>query len=462
MTIQIIDNSGVEEVLNFDYRNSEVKFSFQELKNYIKNCFTETINQLLPLINNTNALTVKINLEQQKSGKNYVTLASYDAYLSSMDVFVFYIYFDSLKELSNVINKQLNYPEIDLQFKSTLLHECIHALDLKSIKKSDKFFDKEYRLTKNKTDFFRNDADASEKYLYDFQWRFLNCIEVFRNEGIATLGEDLFSDIHEKITIDEYHSRIDKFGNYINSVCEICLNDNTLSQLKKVNASENLNNIKLASYSLGKYSLIKVIEKTIPEKQDTINKLISFYTQQTEISYTEKIDILKLLFEIDMSEYLNGILQFSFTDEELTKKYYNNILNCCCIIQNEKNEVGVSLFTKHIFISVYNNSIEDYINLMKNTVGYAMETEEINQLYNEFLNKDDTEDIIKNIKHLCKPLLHQLNTQQCEISRWALTYLLDDEDLIHDELTNLGYQDDAMVLNSALKFIKINNNTFAV
>jgi len=99
---------------------------------------------------------------------------------------------------------------------------------------------------------------------------------------------------------------------------------------------------------------------------------------------------------------------------------------------------------------------------MKNTVGYAMETEEINQLYNEFLNKDDTEDIIKNIKHLCKPLLHQLNTQQCEISRWALTYLLDDEDLIHDELTNLGYQDDAMVLNSALKFIKINNNTFAV
>ena len=462
MTIQIIDNSGVEEVLNFDYRNSEVKFSFQELKNYIKNCFTETINQLLPIINNTNALTVKINLEQQKSGKNYVTLASYDAYLSSMDVFVFYIYFDSLKELINVINKQLNYSEIDLQFKSTLLHECVHALDLKSIKKSDQFYENEYRLTKNKTDFFSNDADSSEKYLYDFQWRFLNCIEAFRNEGIATLGEDLFSHSHEKITIDEYHSRINEFGNYINSVCEICLSDNTPYQLKKENASEQLNNIKLASYSLGKYSLIKVIEIAFPEKEDTVNQLISFYTGKTELSNTEKIEILKFLFEIDMSEYINGILQIPFTDEDLTKNYYKNILECCCVIQNEKNDSGISLFTKHIFISAYNNSLEDYINLMKNTVGYAMETEEINQLYNEFLNKDDTEDIIKNIKQLCKPLLQQLNTQQCEVSRWALTYLLDDEDLIHDELSNLGYQDDAMVLNSALNFLKINSSTIAI
>jgi len=76
MTIQVIDNSGVEELLNFDYRNSDIKISFQELRTYIKNCFSETINQLSPLIKNINTLTVKINLEQKKSGKNYVTLAS--------------------------------------------------------------------------------------------------------------------------------------------------------------------------------------------------------------------------------------------------------------------------------------------------------------------------------------------------------------------------------------------------
>ena len=193
MTIQIIDNSGVEQVLDFDNRNLEIKNLFQELRTYVKNCFSDTIKQLSPLINNSDSLHVKINLEQQKLGTNYVTLASYDAHLSSNDLFVFYIYYDSIKELIKVIGKQANYPAIDLQFKSTLLHECVHALDLKSIKKSDQFYENEYRLTKNKTDFFRNDGDSSEKYLYDFQWRFLNCIEVFRNEGIATLGEDLFS-----------------------------------------------------------------------------------------------------------------------------------------------------------------------------------------------------------------------------------------------------------------------------
>jgi hypothetical protein len=424
------------------------------LRTYIKNCFSETINQLSPLIKNINTLTVKINLEQKKSGKNYVTLASYDAYLSSNDLFVFYIYYDSIKELINIIRKQKNFHEIELQFKSTLLHECIHALDLNSIKKSNNFYEKEYRLAKNKTDFFRNDVDLTERYLYDFQWEFLNFIEVFRNEGIATLGVDLFSNKYNKITIDEYNLYINEFGYYINSICEICLKNNSSNQFKTENANEKLTNIKLTSYSHGKYSLIKVLENTFPEKHITINNIISFYTGQYNLSYSEKIEILTLLFEIDMSEYLNGILQINYSDKELTKKYYNNILECCSIIQNEKNDKGLSIFTKSIFISVYNNSLEDYINLMESTVGYAMETDEINQLYNEFLNKDDTEDIIKNIKLLSKPLHHQLNTRQCEISRWALTYLLDDEDLIHDKLTNLGYQDDAIILNSAIKLLK--------
>ena len=105
--------------------------------------------------------------------------------------------------------------------------------------------------------------------------------------------------------------------------------------------------------------------------------------------------------------------------------------------------------------------MDDYLKLMKNTVGYTMDKEEINQLYIYFKQKEENEDIIKQIKYQSEILLSRLNNKGCEISKWALTYLLDDEDLIHDELTFLGYQDDALILNAAIKLLKMNHNISA-
>jgi uncharacterized membrane protein YkvA (DUF1232 family) len=41
-----------------------------------------------------------------------------------------------------------------------------------------------------------------------------------------------------------------------------------------------------------------------------------------------------------------------------------------------------------------------------------------------------------------------------EIAKWALTYLLDDEDLIYDDISIIGWQDDWLVLNAALNIIE--------
>ena len=40
-----------------------------------------------------------------------------------------------------------------------------------------------------------------------------------------------------------------------------------------------------------------------------------------------------------------------------------------------------------------------------------------------------------------------------EIAQWALTYLLDDEDLVYDKITILGWQDDWLVLDAAIRII---------
>jgi len=55
---------------------------------------------------------------------------------------------------------------------------------------------------------------------------------------------------------------------------------------------------------------------------------------------------------------------------------------------------------------------------------------------------------------LSSHLLNKRNQSNHEVIDWALTYLLDDEDLIHDRLSFLGLQDDWMVVEGAHFLIK--------
>jgi len=63
------------------------------------------------------------------------------------------------------------------------------------------------------------------------------------------------------------------------------------------------------------------------------------------------------------------------------------------------------------------------------------------------------EDILVDIQQKAEKLLPLAINENNPIAIWALTYLYDDQDLVHDQIAILGYQDDWLVVDAALRLI---------
>ena len=93
---------------------------------------------------------------------------------------------------------------------------------------------------------------------------------------------------------------------------------------------------------------------------------------------------------------------------------------------------------------------------MKSTV-FSVMPKEIIKLFGDFKRLDiggSREDIYQEIIVLGERLIEKFDKNE-KIVSWALTYLLDDEDLVHDNLNYVGLQDDWFVLNAATHLISI-------
>ena len=67
------------------------------------------------------------------------------------------------------------------------------------------------------------------------------------------------------------------------------------------------------------------------------------------------------------------------------------------------------------------------------------------------LYESAVDDTLKDKVHsLFTVMTTEKNQAKREIAQWALTYLFDDEDLIHDNIQGLGLVDDMLVLDKAI------------
>jgi uncharacterized membrane protein YkvA (DUF1232 family) len=94
-----------------------------------------------------------------------------------------------------------------------------------------------------------------------------------------------------------------------------------------------------------------------------------------------------------------------------------------------------------------------FIETIREVIGSKMSLDEISDGYKSFLQKEYPEDIVQRIRQKADYLYALAIKENNEVAIWALTYLLDDQDLIHDELSVLGWQDDWMVVEGAWRII---------
>ncbi len=457
MNIDIIDNAGALNVLQYEFNQKGIELNKGEVISTINNSFKKKYSIIKPLFLDNQPKKIVINLEQRSSSENSIHLARIDIEISSLDQFVFYVYLDSLEKIANSIhNKNSTFDDL-ISFENTVLHELIHAADLFTLKKIDDLLEKEARLSKRGSAFEISliDKKNDEKLNYHpIHWHFLNSINRFRNEGIAVLGEKLFGTIEYRIYGDNQTELLFFIKELMDKIQFITFN-NLFSLNSSQEVYDELYELSLHAYNIGDIIVLKLIGEIEPELSDLTKKALKYILiddiHKPTVDEAEKI--MKIAFQIDLTDYLSGLIGYHFQEINQTLMSKGSLFEYCSFIQDELNKDGINSFSKNIAISGQNKSIESFIDLMKKTVFSKMSTEEIVVGYNQFILIESEENIVKTIKNQAELLHKRVIKDNCEIAHWALTYLLDDEDLVFDKIAIVGWQDDWLVLDAALRII---------
>lgn len=453
MELKILDNAGIRQTLDFDYRKIESKNLYgdilTEIKKIVKSEF-EKIAELLPDLEN---LKIKISLEQESKTDSHTRLACFNLAISSETEFVFSVYYSSIKQLANKILKIEDNENYSLD--TTILHELIHAVDFNTLKETYLLETNDISLSK-KPGFYKLNENELNTHNVNVQWGFLYYFTTFRNEGIAILGEKLLGSGEVAFKRDDLENLLKLFKFQISEVLNMSTDLHFYNEIEKHEVWKELDKIYLNAYRYGDIVMLVLMATLHPELVQKCSKAQNYILgkSKNELSKSDIHTLLKTAMDIDVSEYINGILRHPFFDEKQSLISRKQLFECCAIIQDDSNNDGISLFAKTIGVIGYNQSSASFIETMKATIGSCMSVEEIQELYTVFNEKSFPEDIFESVKKMAQELYPLAVANNNEIAKWALTYLLDDEDLIHDEITIIGMQDDWLVLDAALNIIK--------
>lgn len=450
-TISIIDQSGVQQALDFDYRHQNHKTLYNNIRSEIKKVFVQKIDLIASLFPEVK-IKINVNLEQEKKDDTSETLASFDSERSGNGIFVFHVYYSTIRQIADSKLLIGDYT-ITHSFSDTILHELIHAADLSILKESNAVREHSYRLHGSDSKQLLRNLNAPN-YEWNVQWAMLLFFQIFRNEGIAMLGEHLLdenSDLKIERPIEKVMIR---FKENLNQVFQLCAGLKFYNNLETTKAHQMLRELSIEAYQYGDLILLELVKTLHPEENIRVDNLI----QQLSVNTTNNIDkqdsllFIKLAMQIDLSEYVQAIFNNEMlnSNEPLSKQ---QLLECCAIIQNNSQNELISIFSKNIGICGFNKNSELFIDTIREVIGSKMSAEEIAESYQSFLQKDYPEDIVQSIRQMASQLLPLALYENNEVAIWALTYLLDDQDLIHDELSVLGWQDDWMVVDVAYRVL---------
>ncbi len=453
MEIKIIDSCGAIHRLDFDFRKYDTKNLYYKSFNLIKNSFRTEFEKIKTFFLFNEQVKFKISLEEEKIKGEATVLASFDVSLSSELEYVFLIYYSTL---SDIAKKVLNLDsDINNLFEDTILHELIHAIDLNTLKKTHAIETNDLRLSKRESDFKLNNFN-DKKYDITLQWAVLSFFETFRNEGIAVLGQKLFSN-NEIISLNKTLDEILKFFRIlINRVLSLSVDLKFYNTLEKGNLLTELNELALNAYLIADTILLTIIQTSSLDLSSICEKTLDYilFNKGKKPSADEIKQLMAFAIDIDMSEYINAVMKHPFNIEgrEIINK--KQLLECCALIQDDSNYDAIDSFSKNIGIIGYNKSGDNFIKLMRESIGSCMSLGEIEENYLAFSNKTYVDEIVLSIKLMAEKL-YKLALNQNDIAKWALTYLLDDEDLIHDNIAIIGWQDDWVVLDSAMRILDL-------
>jgi uncharacterized membrane protein YkvA (DUF1232 family) len=453
MKIKLVFEDKFYSAINLNNDFSCVGKTIFDVERQITDDFRRVFDTMLPIHSSEYHYDlIEINFIEYHTKENEDTLGyfSHEKTIKN-SAYNFGLYYDTCKEY--LINKWSDKEDINKKYVGLWEHEIIHMLDFKLItnfrEDRNKFMKKEFKPTPTYSPFF-DYTDKPKDY-----WYLLDIINLMRVEGLATLYECLLGFREDNIQSFEKfkESLIFQFQVIINFV-------ENVKYFKSNEHKQHADLIKLIRslcYETGKWIMLHILSNKEEVVCNTTSKQI-LKTGNFKVNLEECNSIMKEALKIDFTEFLSMLLQLSNPEKQFFNSY--QLLEDISKLSGGKisNQVSNDLFLLYC-TSRANNKME-FIEILSKYVGAKMKEDEIIESYTDLKTNNKSNNYLDNTLFTKTDTLYEKwkNDKQNELLVYALTYILDDEDMIPDDIKFLGYLDDIAVIDSVEFLLKENHN----
>ena len=433
MNIFIRDDQGLDTVLMMDGYSKEQR---QSAKQAIRAQFRETASKVFqdvlgkPLPESI-TVNMAISDREEMKGESAARLASFNVELSRGGSSFFTIREITVKTILEQSDSEL--------LKSTVIHEMFHAADQYMLKSNREIFE-------DVEDDIYEDAD---RFNYDGQnahIALLNTLQVFdhyRAEGVALLGESLLMKT--------------PFGVVAHATAQFC----KTFELTMMRAQKMIGGYRGSAifdketfhkaYHVAPIILLLVLEQGEDIPSELAQKALRCLgSGKYDLTDGEIATIMRSAINLSLAGFIQGLICLGDKVAPISP-----FLDLCASIQKDGDDENIDFYEDLIEEPV---SEENFNEAMDQIMGCCIPEEELDGLYHKFMNHPIDDPSYPELKEkagvLYSILKNDGDPDRKEIAQWTLTYLFDEEDLIHDDILGIGYVDDLVVLDYAIDLLE--------
>jgi hypothetical protein len=356
-------------------------------------------------------------------------VAAFDSVRSNDDS-IFFIISSAVmlqhNELTNPDNSNINLGKV-------LMHELVHALDSKIIKENYSEYDLAKKLFMNEVSYNQGrDSILETDEHFSVQWTFLNYLANMRNEGVAILGQKILHDEH-KISVMEEGMALLRFRKDLDIIVNMCLGHAYHQRLSGNEAKAMINAASSGIYEYSDAVLLAIMKQ----------KNIGAWKKLVETNVNK--DFFLQMIHMDLSEWINAMLLLK---DPITSSYLidRNSLFKYCNLLGRQGELANAERLIHL---AYNRERQHFIDNISHVIESEPQPWTFQGKIDQLFLRDCHSDLFSDVRTLSLNLLQKRTMDNSIIVDMALTYLFHEEDIIHDDISFIGLQDDWFVLDGA-------------
>lgn len=195
--------------------------------------------------------------------------------------------------------------------------------------------------------------------------------------------------------------------------------------------------------------LLLVLEKCgLVDNVLAIKALKCLNSGEYDLTDAETTSIAKAALSVSLSDYILGLMMLGDAIAPIQP-----FLKFCASLCNSYNRNNSEAFNRLVHQpatgQAFNNTISQIVDNM-------LTDDQIRQHYQDFCKKTDSTDqssIKEKVEELYSVWEEEKDNDRKQIAQWALTYLFNDKDILHDNVQVFGYMDDMLIVNNALNII---------